>query len=254
MAEQDQPSTPMNRPLTEGEVIELVLRGLRGMAERSESFAIQQFVNAEALANVLGFSNPDRIAFAKMNRDSLPFVANSLISRLFRAGILEPNFIDGHPFVHAVIPASKIQGLESTRTVSDHELSLTVERIHSSKLRGRMLNQAAIGASSDTMVREAVTIVEDELRNKSGLGRDTCPGREDLAARSFNTDKGKLRHSAEKSVQQGIMRMFQGYFAAIANDTHHRLTEISPHNVAQIMFISDYLMSVIEESELIGTD
>lgn len=249
MTGNEQMSIPTNRPLTEGEIIEVVLRGLREKADQSEEFSMQQFVSAEALANVLGFTNQDRLAFAKANRDSLPPVANALLARLFRAGILDPDFTSGHPFVHGIVPESKIPALASTRTVGNYELAQLVERIHSNKLRDRLLSQAAIGASSDTMVREAVIVVEDELRNKSGLDKNACPGREDLASRSFNTQTGALTYSPEKSVQQGIMRMFQGYFAAIANETHHTIVEIPSPNVGQIMIVSDYLMTVIEESE-----
>jgi len=242
---------PVSRPLNDAETLHVVLLATSRLFEEqpTEQFQVQKLVHPDSVAIILKL---DRTTFPKINFETFGTPANRLVNRLFRIGVIEPFFGDGSPFVHAVFNSEKAGALESLSSLDSFELAHVAETVGDAELHARCSGIAAAGAHADTVIREAVTIVESRLRQIAGLSKDDIDGRTPLAAAAFRPHDGKLDYSDDTGIQTGVMQLFQGYFQAIANDPHHQIKEYDPRTVTHVLVMSDYLLGIIEASELRG--
>lgn len=237
-----------DRPLLAGEVAVIVLESIKKLAGGPDSrFQVQSVVFADSVQATFG--NVISRKFAELNRDIFGLYANAFVNRLFRAGILDAYFIEGHPMSTAIVPASKWSALDHPERINEYELSASLEALVDPDLKQRIANQISISAHLDTIVRESVTVVEDRLRTKAGIRRSDISGRSGLAGKVFNPQSPVLKSSPEPDVQKGVLQLFEGFFLAIANDTHHTLGEYSSSEVVHIAMFSDFLLSVLERSK-----
>ena len=242
---------PVDKPLDAGQVRSMVLENLRLQADKGDDyFSVQHLVHPEQIAIDLEMRPSDRQIFPRVNRDSFPAVANSFVARLLRVGILEPWFAESRSMLQVVVPPARRGALESLDAVAHHEAGVLVELLEDAPLRESASLQISTGAQAHTVVREAVTVVEARLRAESGISSSDASSRQILAALAFKVDGGRLVYSTEPDVQEGMMRMFQGYFAVIANEPHHALPTYASPEVMRILVLSDYLLRVIARSQV----
>lgn len=240
---------PVDRPLDAGQVTSMVLESLRLQADKEDVyFLAQHLVDPERLAIDLNIA--DRETFMRVNYGSFPAIANSFVARLVRIGILEPWFPDNRPMVHVVVPPGRRSALESLEAVNRHATVTLVEVLEDVPLRESSVRSISSGAEAHTVVRDAVTMVEARLRDKLGIAGDRARGRQDLIGLAFNLRNGRLRYSEEGAVQEGIMKLFQGFFAVIGTEPHHAMPTYGSSEVAKILVMSDYLLGVIAESKV----
>lgn len=97
----------------------------------------------------------------------------------------------------------------------------------------------------DTVVTEATRVLENRLREATGLQGTGM----ELASRAFGRDP-LLRVSHIAAEQEGAHALFRGIFGLVRNRVHHRLhPDMVPERVMQILGIIDYLLFLIGASE-----
>ncbi len=237
-----------DRPLLPSEIEAVVRASIEKLSGGpGKRFQVQSIVLLDAVQTTFG-----RVItreFIELNRPTFEHTANAYVNRLFRSGVLDSYFVEGHPFVHATVPVSKWEAIERDDRVDSLEYVQTIESIEDKVLAERIVSMIAAGAHSDSVVRESVTIVEDRLRIAARLAKEAVPKRTELASKAFNLQNGPLTYDEDASIQQGVMQLIQGYFLAIANDSHHRLGDYEWRDVARITVLSDYILSLIGRSE-----
>ena len=100
----------------------------------------------------------------------------------------------------------------------------------------------------DSVLREAATILENRVKQKTGLINEFG---EILIGKAFNKDKPILRVSTNENAQNGVLLLFKGYTAFIRNEVAHNLVPLTKERTVQLLGFIDYLLSLVEESEKI---
>ena len=97
----------------------------------------------------------------------------------------------------------------------------------------------------DTVVTEATRILENRLRDITGLSETGLS----LASASFGK-RGLLRVSYQEAEQEGVNALFRGVFGFVRNRVHHSLhPDMGPQRVMQILGLIDYLLFLIASAE-----
>jgi len=106
---------------------------------------------------------------------------------------------------------------------------------------------------NDTVVAEASRILENRLR--LAIGADAGQSARQLASSAFNVERPRLRVSMVRAEQEATQFLFFGAFGFIRNQVQHRLlADISPERVMQILGFYDYLLSVINQGNLVANE
>lgn len=77
----------------------------------------------------------------------------------------------------------------------------------------------------DRAVREAMTVLENRLRSRTGLDKGQERSRVGLVAKALHPDSGMLRVSVERDEQQGVHDFCKGLIEMYGNPIHHSLRD-----------------------------
>lgn len=101
---------------------------------------------------------------------------------------------------------------------------------------------------NDTVVSEASRILENRLRKV--LGADDGKSAKQLVSDAFNVKSPRLVVSNVAAEQESAQLLFLGTFGFIRNSVQHKLLANMPaERVLQILGWTDYLLSVIDQSQ-----
>lgn len=101
---------------------------------------------------------------------------------------------------------------------------------------------------NDTVVAEASRILENRLRKV--LGADDGKSAKQLVSDAFNAKRPRLVVSNVPSEQESAQLLFLGTFGFIRNSVQHKLlVDMPAERVLQILGWTDYLLSVIDQSQ-----
>jgi hypothetical protein len=92
-------------------------------------------------------------------------------------------------------------------------------------LRSRCADLLRRGKHLDRAVREAATVLESRLRERSGLGKEQERSRSGLVARVLHPDSAIIVVSEDKREQEGVFNLCKGVMDAFGNRLHHGLSE-----------------------------
>lgn len=122
------------------------------------------------------------------------------------------------------------------------------------ELRARCLDlfnqfqEAGQAERNDTVVAEASRILENRLRKV--LGADDGKSAKQLVSDAFNAKSPRLVVSNVPAEQESAQLLFLGTFGFIRNSVQHKLLANMPaERVLQILGWTDYLLSVIDQSQ-----
>jgi hypothetical protein len=101
---------------------------------------------------------------------------------------------------------------------------------------------------NDTVVAEASRILENRLRKV--LGADDGKSAKQLVSDAFSAKSPRLVVSKVPAEQESAQLLFLGTFGFIRNSVQHKLLANMPaERVLQILGWTDYLLSVIDQSQ-----
>lgn len=122
--------------------------------------------------------------------------------------------------------------------------------LRDSPLRGRCKRLLTASRNFDTAFREATTIFEDRLKQKTGLD-DLELG--DLLPKALNPDTTKaiLVVGRKKTEQEGFYLLCRGLTLFFRNTAHHRLSDsFSREDALKFCGFMDALLSVVERASV----
>ena len=158
---------------------------------------------------------------------------------------------------NAIIQEKKkgLEIIEETKEKSSHVIERTKESIYilDQVLAERVKDLLEKGKDGlyDRPIREVATVIEDRLRSKTGLGKDTEGTK--LISKALNAKTGIFIISEDIKEQEGIQLIFQGFFKFIRNFNSHNLDEQQIRERAiQIVGFGDYLLSLLDGARLRG--
>lgn len=144
----------------------------------------------------------------------------------------------------------KQTGVDKKYPRSKSPLSLAIEYlIQDIELRDRCGDLIKAQKNHDRAYREATTVLEDRIRNLSGLGK-MKPS--DLVGKAINPDPNKaiLRVSQDSFEQEGIFSICKGLMLGFRDTTHHELTDkFSKEDALKFCGFVDSLLAILNDSE-----
>ena len=198
-------------------------------AKEHRPFTPSDLVDAEVCAVQLGIVSMDRESFRKANRDTFPDMANAFVNRLIQVGILEHDWVAGR-YQHKLNPERK-EALEMLTTLEGLATTEFVEALHDESLRVRCQAMVINTGAADTLVREAVTVLEDRLRAYVDAPFD----RRDLPARVLHPKSGVKRVFSEPARQEDFFYLVRGVLGFYGTPVHHGLQEDLPPETARLV-------------------
>lgn len=101
----------------------------------------------------------------------------------------------------------------------------------------------------DRAVREATTILENQLRRLTGLTKAKAPNAEALVSQALHPTNATIRVSDDNSEQEGFYSLVKGAFLVYRNSSHHELTDkLSRWDALRVCGYVDYLLTTIDEA------
>ncbi len=99
----------------------------------------------------------------------------------------------------------------------------------------------------DTVLREASTVLEDRIREVSGLAQNLIGL--DLVSRALASNTGELIISDEPSEQEGGHALFRGFFGLVRNTVAHNIVPAyTKERAAQVLALADYLLFLLSRA------
>jgi hypothetical protein len=104
----------------------------------------------------------------------------------------------------------------------------------------------------DRAVREAATVLEDRLRQRSGLGKDKERTRRGMIARVLNPDPSKaiIKVSDDPDEQRGIFELCAGLVGGFGNALHHTLSEVGLGEALALCGVANVLLRLVEKGRV----
>ena len=162
------PGLALDRPLGPSEVHQLVADTILTSNKKGRPINVSGLVNPEYCAIETDIRDVDRNAFARLNRDTFPRIANAFVNRLIAAGIIERYWTQSQPHSIYRLHPEKVASLEVLTILEGITTSEFVEALGDHDLRVRCESVVLRAAPTDSLLREAVTVLEGRLRNLLG--------------------------------------------------------------------------------------
>lgn len=120
------------------------------------------------------------------------------------------------------------------------------------ELRSRCRDLLLRGKHLDRAVREAATVLEDRLRELSGIGKDKERTRRGLIGCVLNPDPNKaiIKVSDDPDEQKGVFELCSGLVAAFANRAHHTLSELDLGEALALCGLANVLLRRVEQGRV----
>jgi uncharacterized protein (TIGR02391 family) len=133
-------------------------------------------------------------------------------------------------------------GLAQTKQVT--------ESLRDKQLRDRCVDLLIADDNFDRAVSEATRVLEDRIRNKSGLVGSLSGAALVNAAIKQEKDKSVLILSDDEGEQRGFADIMRGFMAAHRNRAHHFIYNMSRTDAANICAYIDVLLEIIDKSKV----
>jgi uncharacterized protein (TIGR02391 family) len=130
------------------------------------------------------------------------------------------------------------------------QTTLVTESLRDKQLRDRCIDLLIAEDNFDRAVSEATRVLEDRIRNKSGLSGSLSGGQLVNAAIKQERDKSVLVLSQDDGEQRGFADIMRGFMAAHRNRAHHFIYNMSRIDAASICAYIDVLLEIIDKSEV----
>lgn len=230
------------RQMTHTEAHQLIADAVLSYAEEHRSFTPSDLVNAEACAVQLGIASMDRESFRKANADTFPDMANTFVNQLIQVGILEHDWVAGR-YQHKLNPERK-EALEMLTTLEGLATTEFVEALHDKSLRARCQAMVINTGAADTLVREAVTVLEDRLR----AFVDAPVDRRNLPAKVLHPESGGMSIFSERARQEDFFYLVRGVLGFYGTPVHHGLQEdLPPETARRVVSLIDEILGMLSE-------
>ncbi|MCH8801238.1 MAG: hypothetical protein IH963_10050 [Chloroflexi bacterium] len=230
----------LNRPLNQSETQQLIAGAILALTEAEQQISPANLTSAEHCALQLGIISADRETFRKANFATFPVLANTFINRLIQVGVLEHDWVAGTNS-HKLNPNRK-PTLAMLTTHEGLEITEFVETLHDAGLRSRCESMLINTGSPDTLIREAVTVLEDRLRQSVEGKVD----RRDLPAKVLHPDSGTKKNIfPDAALQLDFFHLVRGVLGHYGTPAHHGLQEIGQQTATRVVGMIDEILDTM---------
>ena len=133
---------------------------------------------------------------------------------------------------------------------SDPMMSAVDLLVEDSELLSRCKDLLRRGRHLDRVVREATTVLEDRIRNLSGITDPLRPV--ELVNRALNSDRNRaiLLFGSTPNEQQGFHSICRGVVLAFRHKAHHRLSEdVNKEDAVKFLAFIDMLLGLLATTQ-----
>jgi len=234
-----------NQPMTKMEAHQLIAAAILAIAEKEAYIAPAALVHAEACAVEVGIDQSHRQQFPR-NNPEFTDIANAFVNRLIRVGVLERNWAAGGNSIFKLNP-EHTETLHAMTTGEGLANVGFVETLNDSVLRARCQMFLITGGKSDTLLREAATVLEDRLRQWVDGSFD----RRNLPAKVLHQDTG-IKNSIykDKALQEDFHYLVRGVLGLHGTLVHHSLQEdILAQTATRVVAMIDEILGNLPTKE-----
>ncbi len=159
---------------------------------------------------------------------------------MIQVGILERDWVAGGS-LHKLNLERK-EALEMLTTLEGLTTTEFVEALHAKSLRARCQAMVINTGSADTLVREAVTVLEDRLRESV----DPPVDRRDLPAKVLHPKSGVMSIFSERARQEDFFYLVRGVLGFYGTPVHHGLQEdLPPETARRVVALIDEILEML---------
>jgi len=199
--------------------------------------------NGEFCAMTLGSSGNARVEFAGINRNTFPDAANTFVNRLIKSGVLEHDWATGRSGIYKLSP-EMTTSLEVIITLEGMEISEFVDTLDDSELKKRCEIVVLRAGKPDSLLREAMTVLEDRLNSYSLEGKSG--GRRNLPARILHPKTGSHKTFTDTAIQEDFFYLVRGLLGFYGSEVHHRLIEdLTIKTVSRVVVMVDEVLVLL---------
>ncbi len=149
----------------------------------------------------------------------------------------------------AAVHEGKGKGFATQRRKPEPITAATIDTLlQDAQLRGRCKDLLRARKHFDRVIREATTVLDDRLKNKTNI---THMNPENLVGKALNPDpcKAILEVSADKAEQEGFHSICKGIMLAFRNKTHHSLSDkFTREDAFKFCGFIDSVLAVLEQA------
>lgn len=240
-----QHSVPTHRPLNEVELQALICRAiLRLDADGRGYVQAPTLIQLDGVAELAGIPRADIPSFVSQNLASgHPRILSEFVNRLISRGILSREWEQSHSDVFYFVTRYGREALRDIASLLQFENTEFIETLEDPQLRERCGETLARTTHHDSMVRDAIAVLEDRLRRMPGV--EASGKRRDIAVKALSSSSGVYVLGDDEGQQESAQLLYQGILGFYGNPFLHGLQDIEPHRARQIVGFIDNLLHLL---------
>lgn len=190
----------------------------------------------------IGLPRNDVRTFYEVNKASFKDIANPFVNRLITANIIERDWAS-HANFHRLNP-ERAKSLESITTLDGFTTLEFVETISDADLRSRCEATVLRNEFADSLLREALTVLEDRLRNLLPDSHEGRVDRRNVPGLVLSPDKGYSPVGKDAATQRDFMMLVSG-MVGLWSEVHHSLIDVDPSAVRRVIGMIDVILEML---------
>ena len=237
---------PTERSLSEPELHALICELILKDDASGHGYVAQvSFQSASHLAGKLHLSNEAGQAFCRQNANfASPRKLSEFFGNLVSRNILCSALDQTGSLYYVTDQGRPI--LQQYATRAEFESTEFVEFLRDLELRERCLDVLQRTRQIDSLVRDAMAVLEDRLKEMPDMPAQK--GRRSLAPNALHPDSGIYLIGDDRGQQDAAQQLFQGMLGFFANPIAHGLHEIDSIEGHQIVGFVDTLLNLLSQA------
>ena len=233
---------PTDRPLSENDLQALICNRIL-QADEQGSVQIPWFTALDRIGGRCGLRGEDLEKFTRINAGTgTPRKLSEFVNRLISSGALSRDWEHQHPDLYYVTEYGR-GVLQDFSSLLDFESTGFVESLRDPELRVRCWDVLARTRRFDSMVRDAIAVLEDRLKGLPDV--QMSHRRRDVAVAALSPNSGAYTLGEDEGQKESAQLMYQGILGFFGNPVLHGLQTIEGVQARQIVGFIDTLLNLL---------
>ena len=170
---------------------------------------------------------------------------SEFVNRLIVRGILSRAWEQSDQ--HYFVTTYGREALTDIATLLQFESTEFIETLQDSELKERCGDVLARTKHFDSMVRDAVAVLEDRLKKMPDVA--TSGRRRDVAVKALSPGAGAYTLGDDPGQQESAQLLYQGILGFYGNPFLHGLRDVEAHRARQIIGFIDNLLGLLRQAQ-----
>lgn len=239
---------PTDRPLTEGEVQALICECILKLGRRNGLIQAPQLVRVDSVVETGGLRGPEAQVVYELNKEIwTQRKLSEFVNRLIARGILSRAWEQSHSDVFYFVSEYGLTVLEDISSLLDFQATEFVEALQDPELRERCGDVLNRTKKHDSMIRDAIAVLEDRLKNLPGV--NLSHRRREVAVNALSPTTGVCTLGDDDGQKESAQLLYQGVLGFFGNPVLHGLQDIDARQARQIVGFVDTLLALLREAQ-----